>query len=154
MKKSIIPALIFSVVSLGFVNGATANPNQPPKDQPQVQKQSNKPDPNKDKNQNSLRMTHATPQQQKTARQAQSIQKQPPKKQPMPQKAAPPPVNKTSDIQKMLTDLRYHPGPVDGQMGNRTRSAIKQFQRDNHLPATGKADPQTMSLLQKKSGHH
>ena len=39
--------------------------------------------------------------------------------------------------QRGLTDLGYQPGPVDGLMGPRTRTAIRTYQKSAGLPATG-----------------
>jgi len=35
-----------------------------------------------------------------------------------------------TDIQSMLTDLGYDPGPIDGIWGSKTRAAELQFRRD------------------------
>jgi len=43
-----------------------------------------------------------------------------------------------SEIQEALVELGYKLGPVDGQMGEKTRSAIKAFEREVGLPITGK----------------
>ena len=43
-------------------------------------------------------------------------------------------------IQRILQDLGYTPGPVDGQMGDQTREALKSFQRD-HPPMRDDGDP-------------
>ena len=40
-------------------------------------------------------------------------------------------------VQKRLTELGYDPGPVDGVGGQKTRAAIKAFQRLTRLPTTG-----------------
>ena len=50
-------------------------------------------------------------------------------------------------IQKRLTELGYEPGPADGIMGKMTRRAIKNFQKDNGLPPTGKIDNDTKNKL-------
>jgi len=42
--------------------------------------------------------------------------------------------------QKKLQDLGYNPGPLDGLWGIKTEKAIKEFQRKNGLPVTGKLD--------------
>ncbi len=39
--------------------------------------------------------------------------------------------------QRELAQLGYDPGPVDGTMGPRTRAAIRAFERNRGLPATG-----------------
>ena len=41
------------------------------------------------------------------------------------------------DIQRMLTDLGYRPGPVDGAMGDRTRQAIRRYQSNTGLVVDG-----------------
>lgn len=41
-------------------------------------------------------------------------------------------------IQTQLQALGYDPGPLDGKMGNRTRNAIKQFQKDKDLAVDGR----------------
>jgi peptidoglycan hydrolase-like protein with peptidoglycan-binding domain len=41
------------------------------------------------------------------------------------------------DIQRMLTELGYSPGPVDGAMGERTRQAIQRYQSNTGLAVDG-----------------
>jgi ankyrin repeat protein len=50
-------------------------------------------------------------------------------------------------VQKKLKELGYDPGSPDGIRGKKTTSAIKQFQLDNELPATGQLDTQTRAKL-------
>jgi len=55
-----------------------------------------------------------------------------------------------SDIyqaQKILTQLGYDPGPVDGHSGVKTHAALKQYQKDNKLSQTGKLDNKTAKAL-------
>ena len=42
-----------------------------------------------------------------------------------------------TDIQRMLTELGYRPGPVDGSIGERTRQAIRRYQSNTGLPVDG-----------------
>jgi ankyrin repeat protein len=49
--------------------------------------------------------------------------------------------------QKKLKDLGYDPGLPDGILGKKTKTAVRQFQRDNGLPVTGKIDEQTKEKL-------
>lgn len=49
--------------------------------------------------------------------------------------------------QIMLTYRGIDPGPVDGQIGNRTRTALRTFQSGAGLPATGEPDDPTMAAL-------
>ena len=46
-----------------------------------------------------------------------------------------------------MTELGYEPGPADGIMGKMTKKAIKNFQKDNDLPPTGKIDNDTKNKL-------
>ncbi len=50
-------------------------------------------------------------------------------------------------VQTELQRLGYDPGPVDGDFGPGTRSAIIAFQQDNGLPRTGEIDENTLSAL-------
>lgn len=47
-------------------------------------------------------------------------------------------------VQRKLAQLGYRPGPADGAMGNKTRQAIGEYQRDKQLPINSKV---TQSLL-------
>lgn len=49
--------------------------------------------------------------------------------------------------QKQLKEAGFNPGPVDGQLGRQTSRAIREFQQDNGLPATGRLDEPTKELL-------
>ena len=40
-------------------------------------------------------------------------------------------------LQRLLTQLGYHVGAIDGQFGARTQAAVAAFQLDNHLAADG-----------------
>jgi uncharacterized protein len=62
------------------------------------------------------------------------------------------PSQKTSirEVQTRLAKLGYTPGPSDGVMGRKTRNAIEAFQRDEGLPATGKATKMLGELLETK----
>lgn len=50
------------------------------------------------------------------------------------------------DMQQLLVSQGYDPGPADGIIGAQSRTAIKQYQRANKLPADGYP---TMQLLEK-----
>lgn len=52
-----------------------------------------------------------------------------------------------TDVQKALVRAGFDPGPVDGRMGKKTKSAIKQFQRRNNLKADGVVGDRTWSQL-------
>lgn len=52
-----------------------------------------------------------------------------------------------AQAQQRLQALGYHPGPVDGKIGDKTIAAVKKFQQDHQLPATGKLDAATRKKL-------
>lgn len=51
------------------------------------------------------------------------------------------------DAQRMLKSLGYDPGPIDGILGMRSRSAVSKFQMASGLPADGDPGPMTMAAL-------
>lgn len=53
----------------------------------------------------------------------------------------------TKVIQIILKDLGYSPGPINGEMGNETREAVKGFQVDQGLTVDGKPGKQTREKL-------
>ena len=59
-----------------------------------------------------------------------------------------------SNVQLILTKIGFDPGPADGMMGEKTRTAIRAFQRQNGLAETGEIDePLVRALLdQNNSG--
>jgi len=56
------------------------------------------------------------------------------------------------DVQKMLNKLGLEVGAPDGQVGRLTRSAIKNFQRQNGLPVTGTVTDELFRQLAEASG--
>ncbi|HRN75551.1 peptidoglycan-binding domain-containing protein [Ottowia sp.] len=67
---------------------------------------------------------------------------------PAPAPRAPAPLNMSvRDAQQRLLDKGYDPGTVDGVAGPRTASALRQFQRDQGLMATGRLDSVTIQAL-------
>ncbi|WP_210459929.1 peptidoglycan-binding protein [Vibrio crassostreae] len=56
----------------------------------------------------------------------------------------------TREVQQLLTVLGYKPGPIDGDYGPGTASAIKVFQRDSGLAQTGRVDRELLSSLRSK----
>ena len=50
-------------------------------------------------------------------------------------------------LQQSLADRGYDPGPVDGVMGQATRNALSEFQADEGLEKTGRADDATVLRL-------
>lgn len=52
------------------------------------------------------------------------------------------------DVQQALKEVGNDPGPIDGIMGPRTQEALREFQRAENLPVTGRLDPATMARLE------
>ena len=55
-------------------------------------------------------------------------------------------------VQNGLSELGYDPGPVDGHLGRQTRNAIRSFERDRRLPATGSITDRLVDELRKVTG--
>lgn len=62
------------------------------------------------------------------------------------------PISEVIGVQKRLKNLGFPPGPIDGKMGPKTRSAIAQFQKSQSMEATGELDEATRQKLQKAHG--
>jgi peptidoglycan hydrolase-like protein with peptidoglycan-binding domain len=58
----------------------------------------------------------------------------------------------TKRVQKILADLGYAPGPIDGAWGANTASAISAFQRDRNIAQTGQITPQLLNELGRVTG--
>ena len=54
-------------------------------------------------------------------------------------------------IQRDLNTLNYGTGGIDGVFGSRSRNAIRNFQRNNGLPATGYLTAPQISLLRERA---
>jgi hypothetical protein len=52
-------------------------------------------------------------------------------------------------IQGFLQQLGYNPGPIDGVLGERTRTAIRAFQRDHNLRVDGEASIALVEALEQ-----
>lgn len=52
-----------------------------------------------------------------------------------------------AEIQKALFDLNFYSGEINGSFDFSTRQAVKRFQRQNNLEATGETDFETLALL-------
>jgi peptidoglycan hydrolase-like protein with peptidoglycan-binding domain len=57
-------------------------------------------------------------------------------------------------VQQKLNDLGYHAGSVDGVLGPRTQSALRQFQHARNLNATGHIDSKTLAFLNREPTGH
>lgn len=70
----------------------------------------------------------------------------------LPAPSAPDEEQRIVAVQKVLAELGYAPGRIDGQLGSQTRAAIMRFERDNGLKATGDVSPALMQKLSAVSG--
>jgi peptidoglycan hydrolase-like protein with peptidoglycan-binding domain len=50
-------------------------------------------------------------------------------------------------VQQKLADMGYDTGTPDGIMGPKTRGAVKKFQQDKSLQASGRLDQKTLDAL-------
>lgn len=57
---------------------------------------------------------------------------------------------RVKEVQKILEDLGFEVGIVDGRMGAQTRRAIKEFQKTKELTLSGKIDSKTWASLNKE----
>lgn len=55
--------------------------------------------------------------------------------------------DETKEVQKLLEELGYDPGPADGVIGPQTRQAVRSFQQDHELPADGYPDRPLLEAL-------
>lgn len=55
------------------------------------------------------------------------------------------------NTQRMLAQLGYRPGPIDGILHHRTRTAIRAFQSDHRLPADGRMTRQLVRELRDRA---
>ena len=55
-----------------------------------------------------------------------------------------------TEVQRLLNSLGYNSGPADGVIGNRTRSAIREFQRQDGLAVTGEVSKELITRLKKR----
>ena len=51
------------------------------------------------------------------------------------------------DVQRALRHEGYYHGEIDGDIGNGTRAAIRQYQYDHHLEVTGRIDRSLLRSL-------
>lgn len=59
------------------------------------------------------------------------------------------PISEISGVQQRLSNLGYDCGPADGQLNERTREALRSFQRAqvDHLEVTGELDHATLARI-------
>ncbi|GMV62053.1 MAG: hypothetical protein AMXMBFR74_12220 [Parvibaculum sp.] len=59
-----------------------------------------------------------------------------------------------AEVQTRLSTLGYAPGPADGALREQTRDAIRAFQTDAGLPATGEIDSSLVARLRRTEQVH
>jgi hypothetical protein len=59
---------------------------------------------------------------------------------------------RVAQVQELLEAAGFHPGPIDGVLGPRTRRALRHYQASQGLPATGALDEATRQALHQPSG--
>ena len=50
-------------------------------------------------------------------------------------------------VQQSLTDKGYYHGSADGVLGSHTRASIREYQKSENLPVTGRLDAETAGKL-------
>ena len=55
-------------------------------------------------------------------------------------------------IQQRLKDLGYYEGPVDGAVGNATRGAVREYQRDQDVSADGQPTLELREFMWRNGG--
>jgi N-acetylmuramoyl-L-alanine amidase len=63
------------------------------------------------------------------------------------------PATSTTGVQARLSHLCFQPGRVDGELGPRTRDAVRRFQAAHGLELTGEVDDATRDRLVQEHGH-
>jgi peptidoglycan hydrolase-like protein with peptidoglycan-binding domain len=71
-----------------------------------------------------------------------------------PAKPAPPASDEATvkQVQEILADLGYAPGPVDGTMGDETERAVSAFQRDRKIAQNGRITPELLREIKRVTG--
>jgi peptidoglycan hydrolase-like protein with peptidoglycan-binding domain len=54
---------------------------------------------------------------------------------------------RVAQVQELLKDAGFNPGPIDGILGPRTKGALRRYQASQGLPATGALDEATRQAL-------
>ena len=55
-------------------------------------------------------------------------------------------------VQQSLQDKGFDVGPIDGVMGPRTQSALREFQQRQGIQGAGQLNQETMSALEVRAG--
>ena len=59
------------------------------------------------------------------------------------------PPEEVTGIQSRLHSLGFYGGRIDGDIGEKTRSALCRFQKENSIDVTGEPDGQTIKMIKK-----
>lgn len=59
---------------------------------------------------------------------------------------------RVKQVQQILADLGYAPGPIDGALGSATGQAMKAFQRDRKIAETGRISPELLREIRRVTG--
>lgn len=78
-------------------------------------------------------------------------QKPPPAAQKAPPAKASQPAG-IKEVQQVLADLGYTPGPIDGTSGSETRKAVSAFEKDRGLKPSGEISPKLLGELKRITG--
>jgi peptidoglycan hydrolase-like protein with peptidoglycan-binding domain len=62
------------------------------------------------------------------------------------------PIDTATGVQARLNQLGYPAGAVDGDIGDKTTGAVKLFQEESGIDATGKLDNETRQALKNRYG--
>jgi membrane-bound lytic murein transglycosylase B len=60
--------------------------------------------------------------------------------------------DQAEEMQRLLNQLGFDAGPVDGVPGSQTRAAIRRFQQANGLPADGYPSVSLLERLERTAG--
>jgi peptidoglycan hydrolase-like protein with peptidoglycan-binding domain len=55
-------------------------------------------------------------------------------------------------VQQILADLGYAPGPIDGTLGGETERAVSAFQRDRKIAQNGRITPELLREIKRVTG--
>ena len=78
------------------------------------------------------------------------VAEQPAPEQAVPEQSASEAEYSVATMQQLLNQLGYEAGPPDGRVGGRTRGAVRAYQRDHGLAATGRPGPDLFAYMQQQ----
>ena len=66
--------------------------------------------------------------------------------------STPPSDSTVKQVQQILADLGYAPGPIDGTLGDETERAVSAFQRDRKIAQNGRITPELLREIKRVTG--